>query len=333
MTEKRVKSEDLSKTKELKTIKSTSTKKKGSSSSAAKKKTGSTTTKRTSSTSAKKKTKTTTTDKSETSTKNSQIESAPKLEPQEVKQEVIAETSNNNQSDSVATNKSGKKIKQIRVKKKPERLGFNWFFWISFIVLMVPVSYFAYLLYQASLESNVPIVGERIKTEIETEITESQLSNIKTQVLALSGIEKCEVNLVVETLRINADTEDTLTADQLKELNKSIYEIVNAELPIDNYFTSHYEWKQYDLEINSFTNLKADDCIIAVLNKNSRMEEYRNQVVSNSVNETEAKRLKELAEQQRIAEEEEKQRAEEDIKRSLEDIKQSNDVELEKEEN
>ncbi|MBR0385362.1 MAG: hypothetical protein IJI05_02295 [Erysipelotrichaceae bacterium] len=194
--------------------------------------------------------------------------------------------------------KSGKK------KKKSEKLGFNWFFWISFVVLMVPVCYFGYLLYQASQETNTPVIGDRIKTDIETEITEEALSSIKTQVLSLEGVEKCEVNLIVETMRVNVDTVDDMTDDKILELNKAIYNIVDAQIPVEEYFTSRFSYKGYDLEITSYTNLDSDDCAIVMLTKNSRMEQYSNQVVSKPKNPEVATELHKLAEEQKIEYEE-----------------------------
>ena len=184
-------------------------------------------------------------------------------------------------------------------RNKTERLGFNWFFWISFIVLLVPVSYFAWLLYQASQETNTPVVGTRITDDVEVQITDTSLSNIKTQVLNLEGVEKCEVNLIVETLRVNVDTRDDMADADLVALNKTIYDIVDAEVPVAEYFTSRFSYKQYDLEITSYTNLDAEECGMAILTKNSRMEEFNNQLVSKPKNESVAKELNELAEQQK----------------------------------
>ena len=103
---------------------------------------------------------------------------------------------------------SEKNLNKVK-RKKEERLGFNWFFWLSFVVLMIPVCYFLYLLYQASQESNVPILGDRIKDSIIYNIKDEDLSSINSQVTQLDGVEKVEVNLSVETLRILVDYDDT----------------------------------------------------------------------------------------------------------------------------
>ncbi|MBR3351454.1 MAG: hypothetical protein IKG35_04995, partial [Erysipelotrichaceae bacterium] len=81
-------------------------------------------------------------------------------------------------SDSMAKGKKEKKAKKVKVKK--DRLGFNWFFWLSFIVLMVPVCFFLYLLYSAAQETHTPIIGERINTEIIHMIDEDQKAAVES---------------------------------------------------------------------------------------------------------------------------------------------------------
>ncbi len=212
-----------------------------------------------------------------------------------------------------AEEKAAASRKQEKKKKngKPEKLGFNWFFWISFLVLMVPVSYFGWLLFQASQETNTPVIGDRIKNDIEVEIQQSSLSNIKTQILNLEGVEKCEVNLIVETLRISADVTDNMTEEKVQAMNKAIYDIVDAEIPVEDYFTARFSYKEYDLEITSYTSLDQEAPAIAILTKNSMMETYENRIVSKPKNAKIAEELFVLAEEQKNDEAIAEQRANE----------------------
>ena len=200
-------------------------------------------------------------------------------------------------ADSAAKPATHKAVKQVKVKKN-RKLGFNWFFWTSFIVLLIPCIYFVYLLMQAQQETNVPIIGNRIKNSVESEIPAQNVAAIESKVKALDGVEKATVNLKVETLRITVDVRDDMTAEQIEEMNMTIYGIINEELPIDVYFTQHYDYKQYDLEITSYNYLEGEGRIIIVTNKNSLMEEPRNQVLTVAVNQEVADEIRNSSEEE-----------------------------------
>ena len=187
--------------------------------------------------------------------------------------------------------KTHKAVRQVKV-KKTRKLGFNWFFWTSFIVLLIPCVYFVYLLIQAQQETNVPIIGNRIKNSVESQIPTASVTNIENKVKALDGVEKATVNLKVETLRVTCDVRDDMTAEQIEELNMAIYAIINEELPVDVYFTQHYDYKQYDLEICSYTLLEGENRVIVITNKNSLMEAPNNQVLTVAVNQEVADELR-----------------------------------------
>lgn len=174
-------------------------------------------------------------------------------------------------------------LRKVKVKKK-KRLGFNWFFWISLVIILVPVIYFGILLLQAAGDTHTPIIGDRIKNTIAYEIEDSAVSEIKSQISALDGVESCEVNLIVETLRITVNGQDGKSADEYKQLAESIYNIVDARLPIADYFTRTDDYKQYDLEINIYDNFDSEEPILVTLNKNGAMEEYEITVLSEPLN-------------------------------------------------
>ena len=202
----------------------------------------------------------------------------------------------------MATKKQGqKKTTRARVKKvKKDKLGFNWFFWISFILICIPVGYFLYLLYQASLESRTPVVGTRIETEIQDYIPSNATEVLHNSISALDNVESCEVNLIVETMRITINAKDSLNAEELKLLNEEVYKMVDELLPIETYFTQHYDYKQYDLEITSYNNLESETMAIVTLVKNSKMTAYSNEDLTSPRNPQVAEELrKELEEKER----------------------------------
>ena len=133
-------------------------------------------------------------------------------------------------------------LRKVKVKKK-KRLGFNWFFWLSFIVLMVPVCFFLYLLYSAAQETHTPIVGERINTEIIHMIDEDQKSAVESRLKQLDGVEGCAVNLIVETMRIELDVRDDMTSEEMNDLVLQAYEAVNEILPVETYFTQQEDYR------------------------------------------------------------------------------------------
>ena len=206
----------------------------------------------------------------------------------------------------MAKGKKEKKAKKVKVKK--DRLGFNWFFWLSFIVLMVPVCFFLYLLYSAAQETHTPIVGERINTEIIHMIDEDQKSAVESRLKQLDGVEGCAVNLIVETMRIELDVRDDMTSEEMNDLVLQAYEAVNEILPVETYFTQQEDYKQYDLEIYAYDDMKLDEFRLILINKNSKMDTYLVQTLSDPKNAEIAAELKELREQQ-IIEREEEERA------------------------
>ena len=195
--------------------------------------------------------------------------------------------------------KMTKKTKAKKVKVKKDRLGFNWFFWFSFIIILVPVCYFLYLIYSAYQETHIPIVGDRINSEIETVIQPEQVDNISQRIKGIEGVENCQSDLVVETLRIKIDVNDDLADEDMEGILTQAYDIVNEVLPVESYFTQHNDYKEYDLEIYSFDDMDSDEVRIILLNKNSKMEEYLVQSLTSAVNQEVADELQELREEQR----------------------------------
>jgi len=169
--------------------------------------------------------------------------------------------------------------------KREKRLGFNWFFWISFLAIVIPVAYFGRLLYLASQDSNVPINGTRIQDTVIYEINSTQVTELNEIIKTIEGVEGCNSNLAVQTLRITINANDSLDTDAIKALAEKVYNAIDEKLPIETYFTRVDNIKEYDLEITIYDNLSNESPVIVLLTKNAASEEEKLiQVLSSPVN-------------------------------------------------
>lgn len=178
--------------------------------------------------------------------------------------------------------KVNKKEKQVKGKKKLSRGALVLI--ISLIIILIPCLIFGGILISAALESGKPVDGNRFKGDLNPAITSSNTSNIKNSIEALSGVEKCDIELTSAQYRVNVDTVDTLTDKQIEDLCVDIYNIVNKELPMATYFTASSSEKMYDLAVNVYNKID-DDNIYYILTKNSKMDTYSVQCVSSAVDE------------------------------------------------
>lgn len=186
------------------------------------------------------------------------------------------------------TTTNGTTLRRVRRKKRKnsngeEHLGFNWFFWISFVVIAIPVSVFIYLLLEASKQTGTPILGNRLDIDLKGHaesdttdiITQDQVADVKTAIIGIDGVEDASVTLTVETLRIYVDATDTITDEAIKTLTDTVYQTVVSKLPVETYFTQHGDYKQYDVEITVYNSADATDTFLCYnLIKNSSMENY-----------------------------------------------------------
>ena len=178
--------------------------------------------------------------------------------------------------------KVNKKEKQVKGKKKVSKGALVLI--ISLIIILIPCLIFGGILISAALESGKPVDGNRFKGDLNPAITSSNTSNIEKDVEALSGVEKCDIELTSAQYRVNVDTVDTLTDKQIEDLCVDIYNIVNKELPMATYFTASSSEKMYDLAVNVYNKID-DDNIYYILTKNSKMDTYSVQCVSSAVDE------------------------------------------------
>lgn len=178
--------------------------------------------------------------------------------------------------------KVNKKEKQVKGKKKLSKGALVLI--ISLIIILIPCLIFGGILISAALESGKPVDGNRFKGDLNPAITSSNTSSIKNSIEALSGVEKCDIELTSAQYRVNVDTVDTLTDKQIENLCVDIYNIVNKELPMATYFTASSSEKMYDLAVNVYNKID-DDNIYYILTKNSKMDTYSVQCVSSAVDE------------------------------------------------
>ena len=169
-----------------------------------------------------------------------------------------------------------KKVESKKKKtKKPEKLGFNWVLFVCMVIIAIPCSVFLWILFSAMQDTGTPILGNSFLNDLNPAIQTAQVEQVQSKINNLDGVESCEVNLIVATVRIHVDADDSLTREEMKALALDVYETVNGVLPMETYFTFANDQKQYDLEINVYNDLsKEDNFIMYNVVKNSYMEAY-----------------------------------------------------------
>lgn len=189
------------------------------------------------------------------------------------------------------------KEKVVKEKKKKKKLSRSAIVLIiALIIIAIPCSIFGYILISASMKTGTPIMGDRFKNDLNPTISETSRDSIVSSVSRLNNVEKCEIVMTSAQLRINIDTNDAISKDEMLALADEIYEIVDDTLPVKTYFTIQASGaKMYDLSINLYNYIaKADDENFKyyVLTKNSKMEEKEGQFVSEAVSPELAKELR-----------------------------------------
>ena len=181
------------------------------------------------------------------------------------------------------------KQKQIKKKKKLSKGGIVLL--VGAIIILIPCLIFGGILLSAALETGKPVVGNRFNNDLNPSISSSATKSLESSIKALSGVEKCSIELTSAQYRVNVDTVDSLSDSEIQSLVVEVYNLVNQELPISTYFTATDSEKMYDLSINVY-NTTSDGNIYYILTKNSKMTAYSIQCVSSPVDEDLAKDLR-----------------------------------------
>ena len=152
---------------------------------------------------------------------------------------------------------------------------------------MIPCLIFGGILISAALGTGIPIFGDRYEGDLDPAITDEDISALETDIRALSGVENLDITLISGQLRINIDTTDALTAEEINALVQEVYTVVDNRTAIATYFTSTEDKKMYDLAINAYNYIDSENegMIYYILTKNAMMEEYDIQLVSEPLDE------------------------------------------------
>ncbi|MCR5299344.1 MAG: hypothetical protein K6D92_00420 [Erysipelotrichaceae bacterium] len=158
---------------------------------------------------------------------------------------------------------------------------------LGLLIILIPLGVFGGVLLHSWITNSKPVVGDRFVNDLEPAITNENMTAIETKIKSISGVEKVEIVMTTAQMRVNIDTADNLSQEQIESITQQAYDAVNSVTPVGTYFTSTNEKKMYDLAINAYNYIKEDDesMIYVLLTKNSKMERAETQVVSEPVNE------------------------------------------------
>ena len=157
---------------------------------------------------------------------------------------------------------------------------------LGLLIILIPLGVFGSVLLHSWITNNNPVIGDRFANDLDPAITNDNMNSIKSQISSISGVEKVDIVMTTSQMRVNIDTADNLSQEQISNIAQDAYQKVNGVTPVATYFTSTNEKKMYDLAINVYNYIKEDDeTMIYVLHtKNSKMEKPETQVVSEPVN-------------------------------------------------
>lgn len=166
--------------------------------------------------------------------------------------------------------------KEVKIKTKKKLSKSGLILIIGLAIIIIPCLVFGSILVISKIQSGSPREGTRFKNDLVNEITNDDVSTIKTNLSSLTNVENVDVVIVSQgQLKIYIDAKDSATSDDVDALIASAYEKVIAKLPIATYFTRTDSAKMYDLEINVYTTLeKTDSRQYKVLHKNSAEETF-----------------------------------------------------------
>lgn len=184
---------------------------------------------------------------------------------------------------------------------------------VGLIVIVVPLTVFLLILVHAGLTSGHPDLGNRFASDLDPAISSSLLQQAEEACSKVSGVEKCDIQLKTAQMRVNVDAEDTATKESLKSLTEKMYQTIKTIIPVETYFTSNNGKKMYDLAINVYNKIDAEDenMIYYLLTKNATMSEPSIQLVSEAVNQKLAEQLRNGGKDPNVKDKEEQPAAEE----------------------
>lgn len=185
--------------------------------------------------------------------------------------------------------------KKVKKKKKLSRSAMVLM--ISSIIILIPCLVFGGILLISAMQNDKPVLGSRYDNDLNPAITETNTANIKSSIESLSNVESVEIVMTTAQYRINVDTNDTVSHDQVKEIAEQVYDVVTKELPVSTYFTKSSDgMKMYDLSVTVYNYIpdgSADPSWYSyVITKNSSMADKQGQYVSEAQDENLAAELR-----------------------------------------
>lgn len=172
---------------------------------------------------------------------------------------------------------------------------------VGLAIILIPIIIFLSILITAFFQTGKPINGHRFDGDLDPAITKAQISEVQKNVSEISGVQSAEVILKTATLRVYVDVEDNFDQAKTNEVLKQAEQKVNQTIPEDTYFKATDTKKMYDLEIHVYNKEKREDdsFVYYILNRNSRMDKPKIQLVSKPLNEDLAKELRAEAEKEK----------------------------------
>ena len=168
---------------------------------------------------------------------------------------------------------------------------------IGIIIIAIPCFIFGGILISSALQSGTPVIGSRFDNDLETKISNDDVTKIKDSLENLAGVESVTVDgTTTGQCIVLLDVVDSYSEEEASKVADDAYKKVLEVLPVGTYFTATDTNKNYDLSIHVYNRLeKGDDeasWSYVILTKNSMMELPDTQVVSTPLDEHLAKELR-----------------------------------------
>ncbi len=170
-------------------------------------------------------------------------------------------------------------------------------FWISLILVLLPIVILGWILFSTAMDTGSPIFGNRYEGDLNPAITSENLDAIDTNVAAIEGVESEFHNLASATLRVYVKIPNESTEETAHAVADQAYTVISETLDPSVYFTQADGKKMYDLEIHVYNlgedaDRTSEEFVYVIETKTSSMGGPEKQTVSNA-------RFPELAERLR----------------------------------
>ena len=154
-----------------------------------------------------------------------QAETKPKVQSKS-KTVTKPKTETKSKTESKPKSETNKKSTAKKTGKKGDgKAEHNYLLWATIAVIAIPCVILLYIVIGSRENSRTPVTGHRFKDALDPAITEENLNALKDS-LKFDNADEVEITLKSATLRINIDTKDDLSQEEMKELVALDYENV-----------------------------------------------------------------------------------------------------------